>query len=98
MQAEADLQIAIAGANADEALRIVLAGLALFRKELLEHPDRTAETERFKLRPHMPVRPVMKNVGQTVNFEAVPIDGRFRGKTRSVESVHACSSLFGRGQ
>ena len=42
--------------------------------------------------PHMPVRPVMKNVGQTVYFETIPIDSCFRGKTRSVKSVHACCS------
>src|SRR6266576_3114552 len=86
MGAEADFEIAIARADAQEALRIVLPGLALLRKIFPEHPDRTAETERFELRPHIPVRPVMENIGQAVNVHLIPIDALFRGKASSVAS------------
>src|SRR5215470_6291628 len=58
--------------------------MALFRKVFPEHPDRTAETECFDLRPDVPVRPVMKNLGQAVHFETIPIDALFGGNTRAV--------------
>ena len=84
MQPKVHLNIAIPRANTDEALRIVFPRLALLHQVFPEHADRTAETERFELRPHVPVRPVVKNVGQAVYFQTIPIDTRFRGKTRSV--------------
>src|SRR6266704_1979578 len=84
MGAEADFEIAIARADAQEALRIVLPGLALLRKIFPEHPVRTAESERFELRPHIAVRPEVKNIGQLVNFHAIPIGALLSGETRSV--------------
>src|SRR5262245_37662540 len=63
-QRQLNLEIAVAGTDADEPFHAVFPALALLFEARLEHLAAAANSQRFQLRTHIGIRPVMEDVRQ----------------------------------
>ncbi len=87
LRGQAYFQIAIAGANADESGRGALCAFAMLSDIFSKHVVRAIETQRFELWSHVAVRPVVKNIGQIVDVDAIPVNAVLRSEASCVSAA-----------
>ena len=81
---EFHFEMAIARAHAGQPPCLAPAVLELLPGIFQKHLIWSGEPECLQLRPHVAVRPVMKNLGQVVDVQTIPVDFLFRHNARRV--------------